>query len=125
MSKVSMMDVKEALKDRRFRATLPQDLEKKVNKFLENPGCPCNVPLYREILKNHRDKLKQYFPGQDISDETEALKHLAENHWSVINCKIDEVEDRLKKLPPGRKQIAMARYGEEITIVVNELDIVY
>lgn len=125
MSKISLMDIKQALKDHRFRDSLPFEMNEKVAKFLENPGCPCNVPLYREILKHHRDKLQKYFPGREVSDEAESIKHLAENHWTVINCSIDEVEKLLKELPPGRKQIAMARYDKEMTIVVNELDIVY
>jgi hypothetical protein len=29
------------------------------------------------------------------------------------------------KLPSGRKQIAVARYENMVTVVVNELDIIY
>ena len=50
---------------------------------------------------------------------------MAENHWTVINCHIDELESKLKKLPPGRKQIAITRYADQATVVVNELDILW
>jgi hypothetical protein len=46
---------------------------------------------------------------------------MAQNTWTVINCNIDELEKRLKALPPGRKQLELARYEDQVTVVVNEL----
>ena len=43
------------------------------------------------------------------------------NNFHVINCSIGEVEERLKRLPNGHKQIAVARYEDQVTIIVNIL----
>ena len=81
--------------------------------------------MFRKILRDCRPQLQSYFPGRELYKEEEEAAKLAENHWSVINCGIEELEDRLRNLPPGRKQIAMARYEDQVTIVVNEIDIIY
>lgn len=94
-------------------------------KFLSDPGCGCNVPLYRALLKECGSQLLSYYPGQEILPEEEEIRQLSENHWSVINCHKDELEDKLRKLPKGRKQIAVARYEDQITVVINELDVLY
>lgn len=125
MKKISLLDVKSALKDSRFRATLPKDLEKEVNEFLNNPGCPCHVPLYRKILKNCKEQLEKYYPNSELTDPTEELQKLAENQWTVINCHIDELEKKLRKLGPGRKQLDMARHEDQVTVIVNELDMIF
>ena len=129
MKKIGLLDVKRALRDGRFRDSLPLEFhkthEKELIKFLSDPGCACNVPLYRAILREAKTQLGLYYPGQEIMDEEQEIKQLSQNHWSVINCKADELEDRLKKLPRGRKQLAIARYEDEITVIVNELDVVF
>jgi hypothetical protein len=119
------MEVKQALKDHRFRNALPKGLSTEIDEFLNNPGCPCNVPLYRSILKDCRKQLQEYFPGKEIADVEKEIKTLAQNNWGVINCPVDELEKNLRKLPPGRKQLAVARYEDQVTIIVNELDILY
>lgn len=43
----------------------------------------------------------------------------------VINCHKDELEHRLQKLGPGRKQIAICRYEDQVTAVINELEIIF
>ena len=50
---------------------------------------------------------------------------MADNQWSVINCSIDDLEKQLRKLGPGRKQLDIARYEDQVTVVINELDIVF
>jgi hypothetical protein len=126
MSKIGLMDVKNALKDERFRKSLPDDMTHEMVKYLQNPGCgACGTKLFRKILRDCRPQLQAYFPGRDIYKEEEEVAKLAENHWMVINCNADELEDRLKKLPAGRKQIAIARYEDKVTVVVNELDILW
>jgi len=122
---IRLMEVKQALRDSRFRDSLPEHMKPQVEEFIKNPGCPCNVPLYREILKNCKKQLQDYFPGLELSDVEEEIKQIAENHWTVISCNIRELENKLRKLPPGRKQLAVARYEDQITVVVNELDIIY
>lgn len=120
--KITINDIKTALRDERFREALPGELEREVISFLDNPGCACNLPLYRKIMRDCRDQLSRYYPGMDVPKGDEDIARTAENRWIVINCHIDELENRLKVLGPGRKQLDVARYQDQVTVVVNELD---
>lgn len=124
-TKIGLAEIKKALKDSRFRLTLPKEMEKDVEGFLNNPGCACHVPLYKRVAKECKEQLQKYYPNMEVPNEEEELKKLSENHWLVINCHIDELERKLSKLGPGRKQIDVARYGDQVTVVVNELDILF
>lgn len=122
---ISLIDVKKALRDSAFRDTLPDELKDDIKKFLDNPGCACNVPIYHRVMKFGGDALKKYFPEKIlVSPEEEAVK-MAKNNWSVINCSIGELERSLKNLRPGRKQIAISRYEDQVTVIVNELDVLW
>lgn len=123
--KITISDVKKALKDERFRAILPKDMGPELIGFLENPGCACNLPLYRKIMKDCRDQLSKYYPGMEIPDTEKEISRMAENHWTVISCHVDELESRLNKLGPGRKQLDVARYQDQVTVVVNDLDLIF
>ena len=126
MNKIGLMDVKLAMKDSRFRESLPPELTDDVIKYLHNPGCgPCGIQLFRKVLGTCQKQLGQYFPNREIADEKEEVMKLAENNWSVINCKTEDLENELRKLSMGRKQIAIARYENEVTVIVNHLDVVY
>lgn len=121
MKKIGLADVKLALRDSRFRETLPESMKDDVNKFLINPGCPsCSVPLFRRILREAVPQIEAYFPNREIEVVEEKLEKL--NHWQVINCNITELETRMRKLPPGRKQISMARYQDQVTVIINEME---
>lgn len=122
---IGLMDVKQALRDRRFRDSLGPEFQDDMQKYLQNPGCGCNVPIYKRLMQNAKDKLQAYYPGRSVADLDAEAQKLAENHWSVINCHVDELEERLKRLHPGRKQIAVTRYEDQVTVVVNELDVIY
>lgn len=122
---VTLIDIKQALKDSRFRESLPSSLSEDVQKYTRNPGCACNLPLYKKIITECRDQVKNYFPNKEISNITEEINKIADNNWSVINCSIDELESKLKKLSTGRKQIAITRYEDQVTVIVNDLDIIY
>lgn len=124
MKQIGLMEIKQALRDPRFRDRLPLHLRDDVVKYLQNPGCSCNVPFYRKVLKDCKKELQEYFPGKDILDEEKEIQMLAQNNWRVINCSIDQLEGILQKLPPGRKQVAMTRFEDQVTVVVNELDFV-
>lgn len=117
MNKVGLLEVKQAIWDQRFRDLFPE-LKKELGEYLKNPGCPCNVSLYKSILK-HRDRLAKYFPGREVAEESEAEP---KNNFSVINCNVNELEAKLRKLRPGRKQIAVARWQDQATVIVNDLD---
>lgn len=123
--KITLNDVKKALKDPRFRSTLPSGMEREVAAFMDNPGCACHIPLYRKVIKECSEQLSKYYPGFEVPDQDEDISRLSENHWTVINCRIDELEGRLKKLGPGRKQLDVARYEDQVTVVVNDLDLVF
>lgn len=122
---IGLLDIKQALRDSRFRESLPVSFKEDIQKYLQNPSCACNVPIYKKVLAEATEQLQKYFPNRSIANLEEEAKKLAENNFSVINCKVDELENVLRKLPPGRKQITAARYENEITVIVNELDILY
>ena len=119
------MEVKQALRDLRFRESLPSLFKEDMQKYLQNPGCACNVPLYKKLMIDAKEQLQAYYPNRSVADLEAESKKLADNHWSVINCSKDELEDELKKLPSGRKQIAIARFEDQVTVVVNEIDLIY
>lgn len=126
MSKpINLMDVKQALRDRRFRESLPASFTDDMQKYLQNPGCACNVPIYRRVMKEAIPQLQAYYPNRSVADLDREAGKLAENKWSVINCHKDELEENLRRLPSGRKQIAVARFEDQVTVVVNELDVVF
>lgn len=118
MKKIGLLEIKQSLWDQRFRDLFPEH-KKEIDEFLKNPGCPCNTSLYQGILK-HQDRLAKYFPGKEIVAEVEVS-----NNFKVINCTVDELEKELRKLKPGRKQIAIARWENQVTVIVNEADINY
>jgi len=126
MSKVNLLEIKQALlNDGRFRDSFP-DLKEEILKFVQNPGCPsCSLPLIRKIINQYPQVVQEYFSGREVVNEAEEVKKLMENHWSVISCHVDELEQKLRSLSTGRKQIAIARFEEQVTIVINELDLVY
>lgn len=129
MTKIGLLDVKKALKDARFREALPESFkktrEKELVKFLSDSGCACNVPLYRAVLRECSNQLQEYYPGKEIIKEEEEIKKLSGNNWTVINCHIDELEEKLKRLPKGRKQVAITRYEDQLTVIINELDVLW
>lgn len=120
-----MIDVKQALRDHRFRESLPPELADDVRKYLQNPGCACNLPIYKRILKEAAAQIKAYFPGREPSSIEEEVSKLAQNNFSVINCHKDELETKLRALGPGRKQLAVARFEDQVTVVVNELEMIF
>lgn len=122
---MGLMEVKQALRDKRFRESLPGELQPEIQKYLQNPGCACNVPIYKKIMIEAKQQLQNYYPNRSIANLEEEASKLAENHFSVINCHVDELEEKLRRLNPGRKQLAVARYEDRVTVVVNELDLVF
>lgn len=125
MKKIRIQEVKKALADPEFRKKLPAELKSDVQKYESNPGCPCNLPVYINVLKKASRQLIEYYPNHEVENPDEELLKLAENHFTVINCHIDELEAKLKALPPGRKQLGIGRYEDQVTVIVNELDLVF
>jgi hypothetical protein len=126
--RISIHDVKQALLDERFRASLPEELKDDVNKFLKNPGCACNHPIYTNVMKKAAKQIAAYFPSKEQPDPEEIQKEvekMSRNEWQVINCHIDDLAAELQKLGPGRKQLDVARWQDQVTVVVNHLDGVF
>lgn len=121
--KLGILDVKQALHDPKFQSLFPE-LEEDIAKIIKDPGCPCNRDMYLKFFY-YKDRLEKFFPNRLVESAEEEKVKLSENHWQVINCRVDELEGKLKKLPPGRKQLAVTRYEDQITVVVNNLDILY
>jgi hypothetical protein len=122
--KVSIHDIKQALLDDRFRASLPEELNDDVQKFLKNPGCACNHPIYLNVMKKAGKQVANYFPSKE-SDPEEVernMEKLAKNNWEVINCHVNDLVAELRKLGAGRKQLDVARWQDQVTIVVNHLE---
>jgi hypothetical protein len=72
-------------------------------------------------------KVAEYFPTKETDKEEFQKKadSLSRNEWQVINCHIDELSTKLKSLGPGRKQLDVARFEDQVTVVVNHLDVLY
>jgi hypothetical protein len=119
------MDVRQALHDDRFRSLFPE-LHHEIEKYVKQPKCgACAVPVVREILNKYPDRVAKYFPGRTVVRPEDEAKTLSENNFTVINCHIDQLEDKLRRLPPGRKQLAITRYEDQVTVVINELAVVF
>ncbi len=126
--KVNIHDIKQALLDDRFRASLPPDLTDDVQKFLKNPGCACNHDIYLRVMRKAGKEIASYFPTKDVPEAGEMEKQLekmAKNDWQVINCHVSELTSELRKLKPGRKQMDIARWQDQVTVVINHLEDVY
>ena len=102
-----------------------EQFQPEIKKYMQNPGCSCNMSLYKKIITDAKEKLQSYYPNRTVSNLDEEIIKLAKNNFNVIHCKSDELEEKLRSLPMGRKQIAIARYEDQVTVVVNELDVVY
>ena len=119
MFEVKIASIKKALRSHQFRDSYPE-LKKEIDAYIQNPDCKCNAPLYNAILADI-DRLKQWF-GEDtivvdppLPEEPDQL-----NKWQTINCHIDELEKHLQELPHGPKQIAIARFEDQVTVIVND-----
>ena len=123
--RITIHDVKQALLDDRFRDSLPPELSQDVQKFLKNPGCGCNHPIYLNVMKKAGKQIAEYFPTKEVTkteDFQKEIERLSKNDWQVINCQIHELPEKLRALGPGRKQLDIARWQDQVTVVVNHLE---
>jgi len=126
MKKISLLDVKQALKDERFVNSLPESLQKGAAKYLKDPGCSCNHEFIVSVLREAAKELKEYYPAAtEVTDPDKELEKLSKNNWKVFSCHVDELEKKLQQLPRGRKQLDMARWEDQVTVIVNELDVIF
>lgn len=117
-TKITLLDIKQAMKDSRFRDSLPTELNEDVQKYLKNPGCGCNNPLYLRLIKDYKEQIQKYYPGKEITPPENELEQAG--NWNVINCNINELEKKLKALNPLQKQIVMARWQDQVTVIIHE-----
>jgi len=118
MTKISIQEVKEALKDSKFRMSLPPELKEDIAKYEKNPNCPCNLDIYRNIIKLGSKQLREYYPDKEI----ESLPPMRQNNWTVINCSVEDLEEHLKQYKFGDFQIFVARWDQHATLVINDLN---
>lgn len=126
--RITIHDVKQALLDDRFRLSLPEELSEDVQKFLKNPGCGCNHSIYLNVMRKASKQIMDYFPNKEEPNPKEVeqeIEKLSTNDWQVINCHIHELAEKLRKLGPGRKQLEIARYQDQVTVVINHLEGIY
>lgn len=120
--KIGLKEIKEAVKDERFLDSLPSEFKEDIIKYKNNPSCNCNTDFYKKIFSNCKKQLKQYFPHLEVSEDLNTSSRIEQlNDWSVINCHIDDLNKELKKIRHGKKQIAIARYEDQVTVVINEV----
>jgi hypothetical protein len=123
--KLGLLEVKQAfLADVRFREMFLPDLKTEIDAALKNPTCACNRKLYDRFFE-FPEKLASYFPNREIESAQSQAEISSKNQFTVINCHVNELSERLKRLPSGRKQIAVTRYQDQITAIVNELDVIW
>jgi hypothetical protein len=124
-NKVTIMDLKQALWDKRFQDLFPESAEQ-IKSFLKDPGCGCNMTFLRSLLK-YKDRLQSYFPTKEVitPEEEEAERKAVRNDWKVINCNVFNLNDRLKEVPKGKRMMAASRFRDKITVVVNDIDAIF
>lgn len=122
---LTRLEVKHAiLSDGRFRELFPE-LKDEIAKVISNPSCACNVPHYDKFFY-YKDRLAKYFSGREVVSPKEEVEEANQNHWTVTNCSINELEDMLNKMHKlGRVQVAVARYQDQVTVVVNDMGIMF
>ena len=117
------MEIKQALNDGRFRDALPIELRDDLAKYLHCPSCPANVTFFRKVALQAAKQLKEYFPNDELPDIEAEDRKQAENNWLVFSCHMDKLEGELRKRAAiGRVQLAITRFEDQVTIVMNSLN---
>ena len=135
---LSLLDIKNAMKDDAFVSKLPESLSVDVARVRSNINCGCNMKFFERLIAEAPDVLQQYFPDKNIvkieqqvppqPQPENTVQQQSEpprivNNWSVISCNIMELEARLQEFREGRKQVTLSRYEDQVTVVINSLDL--
>ena len=84
--------------------------------------------MINNSLKHELDKLKSIVSKEVLSSWNlsygDVISFLVNQFMNSRKQEYD-LEKKLRKLPPGRKQLDVSRWEDQVTIVVNELDILY
>jgi hypothetical protein len=119
MIEIKIASIKKALRSHEFRNKYPE-FKEEINTYIENPDCKCNIPLYNAILSD-LNRLKEWF-GEDAVIVEPPLPEEPEqvNKWQVVNCHINDLESFMQGLSHGPKQIAIARWEDQVTVIIND-----
>jgi hypothetical protein len=137
---LSLLDIKTAMKDDAFVAKLPESLAQDVAKVRSNINCGCNMKFFERLIAEAPNVLQEYFPDKNIVKIENQVKEANQeaqqqnvvqqnnvpkiiNNWTVISCHISELEGRLQAFREGRKQVTISRYEDQVTAIINHLDI--
>lgn len=94
------------LNDPEFRDMFP-GLEDGIAEFVRNPSCPCSAGTIKAVA----ERLAGTNENSTIS-----------NDWRVIDCDVSELSAELaRKHPNGKRQFAIAREGNRVLCVLNEM----
>ena len=77
------------------------------------------------VMRKASKEISEYFPTKEAATPEEIEKNaekFVKNEWQVINCHINELATELRKLGGGRKQLDIARWQDQATVVVNHLE---
>ena len=125
MKKLTRLEIKKAiLSHAAFRDLFPE-LKDDFAKLLQNPGCSCGIQIIDKTFK-YKSRLAEYFKDVEIKSPQEEAEDSSQNNWNVINCHIDELETVLNSFHKvGRVQLAVARFEDQCTLIVNSLGIIF
>ena len=136
---ITIADIKSALNDAAFRETLPPELNEDVAKYMQNPGCGCNVKVFQKMLTVANQQFAAYFPAKNV---VKALEHYAQQAATqpqqppkpitvpapmmrtrhvVFNCHVDELQVKLDQLSSmeNRTNVTISRSGDMVTAVAT------
>jgi hypothetical protein len=85
MNPVTVNDIKTAMRDPSFIATLPPSLTPEVQKFMSNPGCGCNMSVYQKILKEAPAQIQAYFPTKSVAEGAAEVDRIMANQPQIQN----------------------------------------
>lgn len=119
---ITTEDLKRAVKKGDFRKRFPE-LRVEFDDFIQKNGCAFCAKKMVEGLMSYKDRLYDYFGDVNLAIEApEAFDPVGDNNFTIINCGIHELEDKLNALPPAAYQITAARYEDQVTVVVNRIN---
>lgn len=119
-SKLTLIDVKAAIWSQKFRDLFPE-YKVALERYLKDPGCACNLGLVKDLMRM-KDRMQQYFPDKECQTPEEEESEL-KNEWMVINCNVNDLEQKLKRLSKGKRIVAAARFKDRITAIVNDIEV--
>ena len=118
MAKLNLLDLKQAIWDSRFRDLFPE-MKDQFERYLKDPGCACNVGFLKGLMREG-ERLKQYFPTKEMVTTEEEVDGAA-NDYVVINCPVEQLQDRLRTYPKTKRMVAAARWQNRVTVVLNDV----